>query len=277
VPWLSVPESLFPSRAPHRRRKGRPLPSSALSVELPAKEIQRTETLPSDHVESQSEAKLAGVPAPPPSEPQTPITSHAPSEADSTHPTTPSSATPPQPILRTSTQPQPHAKSAHPTAPLVPVVPILPPSPHTPRHLPRESGRPIPLTPKSSATPSACGDSVTEASQDGVAGLTAGPSAPHGTDEPATSVSPPRVVPKSWADLVRSKANPRSAPSTEAAGLTISKNESLVDVLNNLGPDVNQYGEKIAFLEPRGLVNTGNMCYMNSVGQKLRSHSWFAY
>lgn len=24
-------------------------------------------------------------------------------------------------------------------------------------------------------------------------------------------------------------------------------------------------GQKLAFLEPRGLINTGNMCYMNSV------------
>lgn len=39
----------------------------------------------------------------------------------------------------------------------------------------------------------------------------------------------------------------------------------MVDVLNSLGANVDQYSEKIAFLEPRGLVNTGNMCYMNSV------------
>lgn len=25
--------------------------------------------------------------------------------------------------------------------------------------------------------------------------------------------------------------------------------------------------DKVAFIEPRGLINTGNMCYMNSVGR----------
>jgi ubiquitin carboxyl-terminal hydrolase 10 len=45
----------------------------------------------------------------------------------------------------------------------------------------------------------------------------------------------------------------------------VSKSASLVDVLSNLGTDVEEYSNKIAFVEPRGLVNTGNMCYMNSV------------
>jgi hypothetical protein len=87
---------------------------------------------------------------------------------------------------------------------------------------------------------------------------------------PAENPVSPRAAPKSWADLVRSKAQPRGASQTagvsaESGGLQVPRSESIVDVLNSLGSDVEQYGDKIAFLEPRGLVNTGNMCYMNSV------------
>jgi ubiquitin carboxyl-terminal hydrolase 10 len=84
--------------------------------------------------------------------------------------------------------------------------------------------------------------------------------------------TPPQTAPKSWADLVRSKGQSRAsnvAPDApvETGNLQLSRSESIGDVLHNLGSDVEQYGEKISFLEPRGLVNTGNMCYMNSVRQ----------
>lgn len=90
------------------------------------------------------------------------------------------------------------------------------------------------------------------------------------SEEVTKPASPPRAAPKSWADLVRSKALAKSAaasgaPSAVSNGLVKPKNESLADVLTSLGNDASQYSDKIAFLEPRGLVNTGNMCYMNSV------------
>lgn len=47
--------------------------------------------------------------------------------------------------------------------------------------------------------------------------------------------------------------------------MAVQKSESMSDVLASLGGESVRYSEKIAFLEPRGLVNTGNMCYMNSV------------
>ena len=59
------------------------------------------------------------------------------------------------------------------------------------------------------------------------------------------------------------------APSPGKGAPVASKNDSLADVLNSLGPDVENYADKIAFVEPRGLVNTGNMCYMNSVSTCL--------
>lgn len=85
---------------------------------------------------------------------------------------------------------------------------------------------------------------------------------------PAVASPPPKAAPKSWADLVRSKAPPSSAAapsSTNGAltnGVNASRATSLSDALRDFDVDSER---KICFLEPRGLVNTGNMCYMNSV------------
>lgn len=250
MPWLSVPDHPFPSRAPHRRRSGRSLQDSTVSVELPAKDTQRNENAPSAEIQESLQTQSIDASGPGPSEPQTPITSHAPSETDSTHPTTPSSAVPAQASLRSQSQTQ-AKKQAVP--PLVPVVPIFLESPTTSRQPPKEPG-----TQLISDGPHATAEAVKESAEE-VDGA------------PVAKPVSPAAPPKSWADLVRSKGQSRVANLTdalsaaEAGGLSAPRSESLVDVLNSLGSDVEQYGDKIAFLEPRGLVNTGNMCYMNSV------------
>jgi ubiquitin carboxyl-terminal hydrolase 10 len=87
--------------------------------------------------------------------------------------------------------------------------------------------------------------------------------------ESASSPQPSaKTAPKSWADLVRSKAAPappsQSTVDGEAAELQLarSKSASLAEVIRSFNVAT---PSKFAFLEPRGLVNTGNMCYMNSV------------
>lgn len=187
-----------------------------------------------------------------PIEPHTPGTSHEPSDTDSTLPTTPSSAVATPLITRAHNQVP--TKSSATAVPIVPVVPILPPSPSTPRQQSK--------TVASEASTTAEIAESAEASEN-------------------KPVSPPRpAAPKSWADLVRSKAQGKAAgPSVpvhaDASGLAATRNETLVDVLNSLGTDVEHYGDKIAFLEPRGLVNTGNMCYMNSVREVERHMTAF--
>lgn len=75
------------------------------------------------------------------------------------------------------------------------------------------------------------------------------------------------VAPKSWADLVRKQAAANGVSS--GAGVSVfngfgaATNENLGDVLG--GINVAEEPSKVSFLRPRGLVNTGNMCYMNSV------------
>lgn len=182
------------------------------------------------------------------SEPQTPTTSIPQSETNSTQPTTPSSA------AKSQTQ----QKTAKPA----PVVPVVPNVPGTPRRQANKDGSSVGSeTPKSTTAETEQGSSPA-------------------TTEPSTKpTSPVRAPPKSWADLVRSKAaaaaaaaaaRPASSPvAGEPGTLNAQKSESLGDVLSTLGEDVTQYSDKIGFLEPRGLVNTGNMCYMNSVLQIL--------
>lgn len=182
--------------------------------------------------------------APIASEPQTPTTSVHPSDGHSTQATTPS------PTAKSQTQ----KKDAKPAIPIVPVVPT---TPVASRREAKDTSSAGSETPKSSTATAEAETGSTPA-----------------TDDTAKPTSPVRSAPKSWADLVRSKNAARATSATapsDSNTLAVQKSESLADVLNSLGEDVTQYSDKIAFLEPRGLVNTGNMCYMNSVLQILVS------
>jgi len=83
--------------------------------------------------------------------------------------------------------------------------------------------------------------------------------------EDRTSSQP--SAPKSWADLVRSQK--AGVPSmTQANGISsapvvqaLPKSASLAEALRHY----TSASSHLHFIEPRGLVNTGNMCYMNSV------------
>ncbi|KAH0541871.1 hypothetical protein FGG08_003676 [Glutinoglossum americanum] len=210
------------------------------------------------------------------SESETPPTSQPPSEADSTHPTTPSSALPSSspagiPITSSSSTSTRTILTAIPLAPAVPHLPALP------KQVPRE---PVPAVavappkmpdpPSEPAAAQACHPSSSSAEPSTTS------STPDQTPNPASP--PPKPTPKSWADLVR--ANTAKATTTGASGtrndltktngFDIPRANSLADVLSSFSVDGDNEGEsKVSFLEPRGLVNTGNMCYMNSVLQIL--------
>ncbi|CEJ54633.1 hypothetical protein PMG11_00935 [Penicillium brasilianum] len=238
VPWLSVPELPFHEGPPFRRRNVRPMPDR---VQFPPKDGR---WIIGDLKGKFVKPKPAKTAAPIPSEPQTPTTSVHPSDGHSTQATTPS------PTVKSQT-PKKDAK------PAIPIVPVVPNTPVASRREAKGSSSADPETPKSST--------VTAESETG--------STP-AVDDTAKPTSPARSAPKSWADLVRAKnaARSTSAPTpSDSNTLAVQKSESLADVLNSLGEDVTQYSDKIAFLEPRGLVNTGNMCYMNSVLQILVS------
>ena len=92
------------------------------------------------------------------------------------------------------------------------------------------------------------------------------------TVEDVTSL-PKTTPPKSWADLVRTKGTSNSSAKGQVVGESAphtnghapAKARSLADALSSYTVTDSRESAKIAFLEPRGLVNTGNMCYMNAV------------
>lgn len=57
-------------------------------------------------------------------------------------------------------------------------------------------------------------------------------------------------------------------------GFQQPKPGSLLEVLRSYDTELGS--SRVAFLEPRGLVNTGNMCYMNSVGLPRFNSVWRA-
>lgn len=189
------------------------------------------------------------------SEQETPITSEAPSEADSTQPTTPSSVVP-QPQSPTTPRQSSHGGSYIKTA--VPIIPLRPVVPAVPQ--PKASAPSIPSAAEkeSAAAPSIPSDELNGAE----------------TTKPSPEAVPTspvqKSVPKSWAELLRKdKPAGTAAPAVPgvpvANGVPVAKATTLGDVIRAYTVDSTS---KISFIEPRGLVNTGNMCYMNSVSAR---------
>ncbi|KAH8671162.1 hypothetical protein BX600DRAFT_509861 [Xylariales sp. PMI_506] len=303
LPWLSRPDLPFPSRAAKSRRRRRILGTETEGVELPTNQQTGIETLsePSQpetasnisvsQIASESKADTADGAtafADALGRPETPSTQDLPSEGGlSTSPTTPASVQTTQASIAASITPTKTTSTTSRSAvPAIPVVPVLPKT--SSKSARSASVAELAAVEQTQSVPDTTADKKTDnqstppevVSSEGVTDSASGP-----------APAPIRAAPKLWTGLFSAKnATPNSAgahisvtappppgaseanggaPGNGAAltGAFTKSNTSLVaEALRafHVGG-----GSKLAFLEPRGLINTGNMCYMNSVLQVL--------
>ncbi|TKA71125.1 hypothetical protein B0A49_03124, partial [Cryomyces minteri] len=255
----------FPPRAPRRRRKRHDLHVSGDTLELPSKGQVEEEA---ETVEEKSESQTSTVA--PASDLETPATSQEPSEVDSTHPPTPPPAASAQPVpaAKLPTSPISPAHLRRSTLTAVPLIPIAPAAQRTKATTPSShsnTSKPPPTVPLEGLVTGASESTKAQPTQ---------PSSPSSERTPVPASPPLRAAPKSWADLVRTKGSSTNATVVQTAthetastnGFGPARGVSLADALKDFSADIQS---KVAFLEPRGLVNTGNMCYMNSIFQVL--------
>jgi ubiquitin carboxyl-terminal hydrolase 10 len=96
------------------------------------------------------------------------------------------------------------------------------------------------------------------------------PSAEPGTEETAAASPAPKAwaTPKLWTGLFNpaTATAPGTKNDTQTAllpGFGKTNAETLAEALRSFNAVSDS--SRVTFLEPRGLINTGNMCYMNSV------------
>ncbi|KAK4188022.1 hypothetical protein QBC35DRAFT_212838 [Podospora australis] len=309
LPWYSDTETPFPRRTPKSKRKRLGVDSKQVSLpEQPSAAAaaagqDRSETeSPSEtqpvteeaKVEQQSsDASQTSAPeveqaVPPAPRSETPSTHD---RSEDTAPTTPSSAQAAQPSITVAASPSKTVKAATRSAvPAVPAVPALPVLPALPKVSPKEAKPAVDSEKPPAAAQSSSGVAT---SADGSA-ETPAPEANGANEKPVEStvpaVQPPPAPakPKAWAALFAKPAASAAAASSSVAVPHIQTDGNAVDASDaasgGAGPFVQTTGNSLAealqtyrptaidkqpFLEPRGLINTGNMCYMNSVLQVL--------
>ncbi|KAF9735590.1 hypothetical protein PMIN02_009959 [Paraphaeosphaeria minitans] len=262
LPWLSVAGADFPPRASQKKRRRRALvPAQEDDLALPSREqVADLEEVygakeiadDADHTSTEGPEESQASTLAPASDAatDTPQSSHPPSEVDSTRP---SVSSPDMPAQLAHASQGSHARTQ--TKPAVPLIPI------------KAAKAPSVTSTTQKSVKSADKENNSETATPAIRGQE--------TEETPKASPPPKAAPGSWAALLRTKNNAAVAAAKAPAvsngvapikGPPVPKSNSLGDVLASYSVDTHK---NISFLEPRGLVNTGNLCYMNSILQVL--------
>ncbi|KAJ4302377.1 hypothetical protein N0V88_002521 [Collariella sp. IMI 366227] len=277
-----------PTPIPHSPKAEKEKEGAEVPAETPAKAVvEKKEPQPSVETER---VPLATPKVEPKAETISPrsetfSTQAQPSEGTaSTSPTTPASTHQSKASVASSTPASSAKLPSRPAAPAVPVVPLVP---ALPKAAPKEAKPAVEAETASSDTESTAdvpSSQQTEPSQPSAEGE----NVPAETKAPeAAQPTPAPARPKLWAGLF---SKPAAAAPTTSSAVTAAEpqtNGNAADTsasvpsagsfakanASSLAEALHAYRatapDKLAFLEPRGLVNTGNMCYMNSVLQVL--------
>ena len=270
LPWLSQPDLPFPQRLSKLRMRRKLLGADSERVELPEQHAPGAETA-AQNGESQDSAEVPQHIAGAPAEVEAPAP-HL--DASSTQDQLPETAASSTVVASSSAQPPqvPSATPATPTAvkPTVPAVPVIP-------ALPKASPKETKATASAEAKPAVATSDEQQAES---------VKPPAESVDGAAAAAPPVPAwtkPKLWTGLF-SKPNGAVASTSSAATDTQAETNGNATEGSAAVPGVGSFAkanasslaqalqayrpsapDRLAFLEPRGLVNTGNMCYMNSV------------
>ncbi|KAI9023265.1 hypothetical protein DFJ74DRAFT_619482 [Hyaloraphidium curvatum] len=252
-----VPPPLVPPARPPAQKA--PSPLSPGVPRMPLGPPRAQVPIPASKRAANSVASPTGPPAAPAARPPpAPVSSaNSPTSPTSAPAVTPSPASPEVPAAVPAASPTPPISSSSATSAASPSGPT--PEPTAPR-------------PQSAASSAAAAARSPEPQPQPTA-VSPPPKEPKEPEEAAPEPAPPQKQPpppkaKSWADLVRpaNGAPVRQPGRSVPAGTQQGPREALAAVLRDFQPSANLKPEPI---QPRGLINNGNMCYMNSVLQPL--------